>query len=78
MIQVVWQFVVKEEAVDRFERAYGPNGEWARLFARHPAKWFSFCTSLVPSRSPQARASEENLVPASCSFCHIDDGLPTM
>jgi hypothetical protein len=36
MIQVVWEFVVKEEAQEQFERAYGPGGEWSRLFARHP------------------------------------------
>ena len=35
MIQAVWQFVVKKEAVERFEQAYGPDGAWARLFARH-------------------------------------------
>lgn len=35
MIQVVWEFTVRADAVERFERAYGPAGEWARLFARH-------------------------------------------
>ena len=36
MIQVVWAFVVRADAVDAFARAYGPEGDWARLFARHP------------------------------------------
>jgi len=36
MVQVVWTFVVKPEAVEPFERAYGASGDWARLFARYP------------------------------------------
>lgn len=35
MIQVVWAFVVRADATGPFERAYGPGGDWARLFARH-------------------------------------------
>jgi heme-degrading monooxygenase HmoA len=35
MIQVVWVFIVKKNAEARFEQAYGPGGEWARLFARY-------------------------------------------
>jgi quinol monooxygenase YgiN len=35
MVQVVWTFVVKPDAVEAFERAYGPSGDWARLFARY-------------------------------------------
>jgi hypothetical protein len=35
MIQVVWEFVVRAAAVEAFESAYGPDGAWARLFARH-------------------------------------------
>lgn len=34
MIQVLWEFVVKEDARRRFELAYGPGGEWSKLFAR--------------------------------------------
>jgi heme-degrading monooxygenase HmoA len=36
MIAIVWEFVVKEEAIAAFERAYGPDGEWAAFFRRHP------------------------------------------
>ena len=36
MVQVVWTFVVKPEAVEPFTRAYGASGDWARLFARYP------------------------------------------
>jgi hypothetical protein len=35
LIHVVWEFVVKKEAVSRFEQAYGPDGDWSRLFARY-------------------------------------------
>jgi hypothetical protein len=36
MIQVIWEFVVKARAVDRFEHAYGPRGPWVRLFRAYP------------------------------------------
>lgn len=36
MIEIVWEFVVREEAQGQFELAYGPGGEWSKLFARHP------------------------------------------
>jgi heme-degrading monooxygenase HmoA len=36
MIQVVWEFIVKESAVRKFMRAYGPGGAWDRLFRGHP------------------------------------------
>jgi heme-degrading monooxygenase HmoA len=32
MFVVVWQFEVAEEKIVAFEAAYGPEGEWARLF----------------------------------------------
>jgi len=31
---LVWQFQVRPEHVAAFEAAYGPSGDWARLFAR--------------------------------------------
>jgi hypothetical protein len=36
MIQIVWEFVVKEGSVAAFRRAYGPDGDWSVLFGRHP------------------------------------------
>jgi len=36
MVQVLWEFVVRPEAIARFERAYGTGGPWARLFSRFP------------------------------------------
>ncbi|MGH7412238.1 MAG: antibiotic biosynthesis monooxygenase family protein [Candidatus Methylomirabilis sp.] len=34
MIQIVWQYEVKEENRAKFELAYGPGGAWSTLFAR--------------------------------------------
>lgn len=36
MIEVVWEFVVKPEAVPRFQELYGAGGAWAALFRRYP------------------------------------------
>lgn len=33
---IVWAYQVPEEHRAAFERAYGPDGAWARLFARDP------------------------------------------
>src|SRR5271170_6887647 len=34
---VVWEFQVKEGCQAEFVAAYGPAGDWARLFRRSPA-----------------------------------------
>jgi hypothetical protein len=36
MVEIVCEFVVKEEARGQFELAYGPGGAWSKLFARCP------------------------------------------
>ena len=36
MIEMIWEFTVKEEARGRFELAYGPGGAWSNLFAEAP------------------------------------------
>jgi len=36
MVEIVWEFVVKEEARGQFELAYGPGGAWSKLFERCP------------------------------------------
>jgi heme-degrading monooxygenase HmoA len=36
MVEIVWEFIVKEEARGQFELAYGPGGAWSKLFARCP------------------------------------------
>ena len=37
MIVIVWEFRVQPGQATGFERAYGPEGDWARLFRRSPA-----------------------------------------
>jgi hypothetical protein len=34
MYVIVWHFQVAPQRVEDFERAYGPGGDWARLFER--------------------------------------------
>jgi heme-degrading monooxygenase HmoA len=34
MYAILWTYAVKAEERGRFERTYGPDGAWARLFAR--------------------------------------------
>jgi len=36
MFVVVWQFEIAEDKIAAFEAAYGPDGEWARLFRSSP------------------------------------------
>jgi heme-degrading monooxygenase HmoA len=31
---IIWSYRVAEQYRDEFERAYGPDGDWARLFRR--------------------------------------------
>lgn len=37
MIVIVWELRVQPGQAAGFERAYGPEGDWARLFRRSPA-----------------------------------------
>ena len=34
MIAIIWRFEVRDAHRAEFEAAYGPTGDWARLFAR--------------------------------------------
>lgn len=36
MVGIVWEFIVRDEAVTEFRRGYGPDGEWAALFRQYP------------------------------------------
>jgi heme-degrading monooxygenase HmoA len=36
MFVVVWQFEIAEEKIAAFEAAYGPAGDWAKLFGKSP------------------------------------------
>ena len=37
MFVVLWEFEVKPGAEERFERVYGPGGDWDFLFRRDPS-----------------------------------------
>jgi len=51
MVEMIWEFVVKEEARGQFELAYGPGGAWSRLFARSPG--FRGTTLLRDAKNPR-------------------------
>lgn len=51
MIEVIWQFIVKEEARGRFELAFGPGGAWSNLVGRSPG--FRGTTLLHDTRNPK-------------------------
>jgi heme-degrading monooxygenase HmoA len=51
MVEIVWEFVVKEESRGRFELAYGPGGAWSKLFARCPG--FRGITLLRDAKDPR-------------------------
>jgi heme-degrading monooxygenase HmoA len=33
-MQIVWEFIVREESLEEFQAAYGPQGSWVELFKR--------------------------------------------
>ncbi len=33
MFLVVWEFKIKPDCLEKFLRVYGPEGDWAQLFA---------------------------------------------
>jgi heme-degrading monooxygenase HmoA len=51
MIEIVSEFVFKEEARGQFELAYGPGGTWSKLCARCPG--FRGTTLLRDTRNPR-------------------------
>ena len=51
MIDIIWEFVVTEEAQGQFELAYGPGGAWSKLFAKSPG--FRGTTLLRDTKIPQ-------------------------
>ncbi|HKC72071.1 MAG TPA: antibiotic biosynthesis monooxygenase [Terriglobales bacterium] len=34
MYIIVWEFIIRAERAGEFEAIYGPQGDWARLFAK--------------------------------------------
>lgn len=51
MVEIIWEFVVKEEARGQFELVYGPGGAWGKLFARCPG--FRGATLLRDAKNPR-------------------------
>ena len=51
MVEVVWEFVVKQEFQGQFELAYGPGGTWSKLFAKYPG--FRGTILLRDNKDPQ-------------------------
>jgi heme-degrading monooxygenase HmoA len=51
MIEIVCEFVVKEEARGQFELAYGPGGAWSKMFTRCPG--FRGTTLLRDTENPR-------------------------
>jgi hypothetical protein len=51
MVEIIWEFVVKEKARGQFELAYGPGGAWSTLFGRSPG--FRGTTLLRDTRNPR-------------------------
>jgi hypothetical protein len=83
MIQIIWEFVVKAEAVDQFERAYGPDGAWARLFQGYPG--FRGTTLLRDTDNPRRYLTidlwdtgahrKRMLTQAKASYSDLDEAL---
>lgn len=51
MIEIVCEFVVKQEARGQFELAYGPGGAWSKLFAKSAG--FRGTTLLRDTKNPR-------------------------
>jgi heme-degrading monooxygenase HmoA len=51
MIEIIREFIVKEESRGQFELAYGPGGAWSKLFARCPG--FRGTTLLRDTENPR-------------------------
>jgi heme-degrading monooxygenase HmoA len=51
MIEIVWEFIVREDSRGQFELAFGPGGAWGKLFARSPG--FRGTTLLRDMKNPR-------------------------
>ncbi|MFL7890519.1 MAG: antibiotic biosynthesis monooxygenase [Anaerolineales bacterium] len=51
MVEIIWEFIVKDEFRGQFELAYGPGGAWSKLFARYPG--FRGTTVLRDVKNPE-------------------------
>jgi heme-degrading monooxygenase HmoA len=83
MVEIIWQFVVKEEARGQFELAYGPGGAWSKLFARCPG--FRGATLLRDTTNPRrylafdiwdtAAQREQALAEHKAEYANLDAAL---
>jgi len=84
MIEIVWEFVVKEEARGQFELAYGPGGAWSKLFARCPG--FRGATLLRDTKNPRRYLTidfwdtlaqrEQMLAERKAEYSNLDAAFP--
>ena len=51
MIEIIWEFIVREDASGQFELAYGPGGAWSKLFSPYPG--FRGTTLLRDTKNPR-------------------------
>ncbi len=51
MVEMIWEFVVREEVQGQFELVYGPGGAWSKLFAQSPG--FRGTTLLRDTQNPR-------------------------
>lgn len=83
MVQIIWEFIIKEENRGNFELAYGPGGAWSRLFARRPG--FRGITLLRDTKNPQRylvielgeteAQREQALIDQSTSYSDLEAAL---
>lgn len=85
MIEIIREFVIKEEAQGRFELAYGPDGVWSTLFAGNPG----FRGTTLPSNLKNTRRylvidlwdtlaqREQMLTEHKVEYAKMDVSLPT-
>jgi heme-degrading monooxygenase HmoA len=80
MIEIVCEFVVKEEARGQFELVYGPGGAWSKLCARCPG--FRGTTLLRDTRDPRRYLAidlwdteadrDQMLADSESEYAHLD------
>ncbi|MGD1993925.1 MAG: antibiotic biosynthesis monooxygenase [Anaerolineae bacterium] len=83
MVEIIWEFIVQEEARGQFELAYGPGGAWSTLFAQCPG--FRGTTVLRDTRNPRryltidlwetAAQREQALAERSVEFSDLEAAL---
>jgi heme-degrading monooxygenase HmoA len=83
MVEIIWEFVVKEQARGQFELAYGPGGAWSKLFSR--SEGFRGITLLRDVKNPRrylafdlwdtAAQREQALAEQKAEYVALDSSL---